>query len=400
MNPPLDHARSGRRRILVRGVNWLGDAVMTTPALARLREARPDDFIGLLTPAKLADLWQHHPDVDQILTFASNESGWAVARRVRKEGFDLALVLPNSIRSALEMRWARIPERVGYAGQWRSWLLTHPILRRPEAAPMRKRSEREIRRAIQQAEMTGQSGCGSAEILDAKPSIPRQAHHLFEYLHLAAQIGASPLASAPRLIVLAEEVPPVLKRLGISTSGTPPLFGLNPGAEYGAAKRWPVERFVEAARQIQERRACHWLVFGGPGDLGLAEQVTTGIRDAGLSRRGGSARAPVTNLAGKTSLRELCVLLKCCRVLLTNDTGPMHVAAAVGTPVVVPFGSTSPELTGPGLPGAPQPHRLLRSNVPCSPCYLRECPIDFRCLRNLEADRVVQAVLEMVDGLS
>src|SRR5262249_6422148 len=104
-----------------------------------------------------------------------------------------------------------------------------------------------------------------------------------------------------------------------------------------------------------------------------------------------NASSPI-NLAGKTSLRELCVLLKLCRVVLTNDSGPMHVAAAVGTPVVVPFGSTSPELTGPGLPGDIR-HQLLTANAPCAPCYLRNCPIDFRCMTGISVKRVVDAVL-------
>ena len=103
----------------------------------------------------------------------------------------------------------------------------------------------------------------------------------------------------------------------------------------------------------------------------------------------------IWNLAGKTSLRELMALLKLCRVLLTNDSGPMHVAAALGTPVVVPFGSTSPELTGPGLPGDAR-HRLLKSDAPCAPCFLRECPIDFRCLNGITVERVVEAVLQAI----
>ena len=120
----------------------------------------------------------------------------------------------------------------------------------------------------------------------------------------------------------------------------------------------------------------------------LAEQIESAIRNP---------QSAILNLAGQTSLRELMALLKLCRVLLTNDTGPMHVAAALGTPVVVPFGSTSPELTGPGLPGDPR-HRLLKSDAPCSPCFLRECPIDFRCMNGISVERVVEAVLSRNAG--
>ena len=169
---------------------------------------------------------------------------------------------------------------------------------------------------------------------------------------------------------------------------TQPVFGLNPGAEYGPAKRWPVERFIAAAQEIQKQTNCVWLMSGGKGDIAIASQIASQLP---------SANFHLLNLAGKTSLRELMSLLKLCRVLLTNDSGPMHVAAALGTPVVVPFGSTSPELTGPGLPGDPR-HRLLKSDAPCSPCFLRDCPIDFRCLKGIAVERVVEAVLSVQRG--
>jgi heptosyltransferase-2 len=127
-------------------------------------------------------------------------------------------------------------------------------------------------------------------------------------------------------------------------------------------------------------------LFGGQSDVAIASQIELAIRHSSFVIR---------NLCGQTSLRELMSLLKFCRVLLTNDTGPMHVAAALGTPVVVPFGSTSPELTGPGLPGDPH-HRLLKSDAPCSPCFLRECPIDFRCMTGISVERVVEAILQTV----
>src|SRR5574341_863356 len=119
-------------KIFIRGVNWLGDAVMTTPALRRLREARPDARISLLTPAKLAALWHEHPDIDEVLSFENNEGVFAIARRLRAEHFNLALVLPNSPRSALECFLARIPHRVGHARPWRNWLLTQAVFPRAE----------------------------------------------------------------------------------------------------------------------------------------------------------------------------------------------------------------------------------------------------------------------------
>lgn len=130
----------------------------------------------------------------------------------------------------------------------------------------------------------------------------------------------------------------------------------------------------------------------------MTSRIAAEISRAAEKQFGAEAAAQnprVFNLAGATTLAELCAALKFCHVLLTNDSGPMHVAAAVGTPVVVPFGSTSPELTGPGLPGDAR-HRLLRARAPCSPCFLRECPIDFRCLTGITVDTVVKAVLEAI----
>jgi heptosyltransferase-2 len=147
-----------------------------------------------------------------------------------------------------------------------------------------------------------------------------------------------------------------------------------------------MEKFIAAVREIQQQTNCAWLIFGGRGDQQLTAQIASAIHDS---------RFTIHDLAGQTSLRELMSLLTICRVLLTNDTGPMHVAAALGTPVVVPFGSTSPELTGPGLPGDTR-HQLLKSDAACSPCFLRECPIDFRCMNGIGVGRVVTAVLQAV----
>jgi heptosyltransferase-2 len=407
------------QRVLVRGVNWLGDAVMTTPALARLREHFPSAQICLLTPAKLADLWLHHPDIDEVRTFHAGESVLAVARRLRGPGvaagfraglqvfsaevanveeelrssvtqtppirpradtaaqaiarlrqrsFDLALVLPNSPRSALESWLARIPCRVGYARPWRNWFLTQALPSRPGRVAMRKRTPAEIRQLI------AAPGACSRPGVDAS-----HAHQVHEYLHLVAALGADPTPVAPFLCVRAEEVTTAQAKFELRPDGI--WLGLNPGAEYGPAKRWPAAHFIAAAKQISAARGANWLILGGKGDTALAAEIAGAL--------GPSAR----NVAGQTSLRELMALLRHCRVLLTNDTGPMHLAAAVGTPVVVPFGSTSPELTGPGLPGDPR-HHLLRASAPCAPCFLRECPIDFRCLRGLAPEPVVAAVLK------
>lgn len=370
-------------RILVRGVNWLGDAVMTTPALQRLRERFPNANITLLTHEKLAALWQNHPSLDRVLTFAAGESPWSIGRRLRAEGFQTALVLPNSPRSALEAWLARIPRRVGYSRAWRNWFLTQSVPPRAGQAHMHKRSVGEIKRLIR---------LPAPATRNTQYAI-RNTHQIHDYLHLAAALGADEAPLAPHLHVAASELENVAQRFGLQTglqpNQTQPLFGLNAGAEYGPAKRWPIERFIAAAREIQQRTNCRWLIFGGSADASLASEL-----ESAINAPHSALRTPhsALSLAGKTSLREFMALLKLCRVLLTNDTGPMHVAAALGIPVVVPFGSTSPELTGPAASRDIR-HQLLQSDAPCSPCFRRSCPIDFRCMTGISVESVVAAVL-------
>jgi heptosyltransferase-2 len=351
---------------------------MATPALLRLREKFPDAHITLLTPEKLCDLWINHPAVNEMIAFTSGENVFTVGKKLRAGGFDLALVLPNSPRSAIESWLAGIPQRIGHARPWRNWFLTMRVAPRPDAVKMRKRSVAEIRQLVA-ADVSRRDTSNGRVLTNAN------AHQIHEYLHLVAALGANPEPLLPQLVVTPDEIEAVKKKFGLSEIKRS-IFGLNPGAEYGPAKRWPVEKFIAAAREIQNRTNCTWLTFGGKPDAALANRIESAIP---------SPPSAILNLAGKTSLRELMALLKICRVLLTNDTGPMHVAAALGTPVVVPFGSTSPELTGPGLPGDAR-HRLLKSDAPCSPCFRRECPIDFRCLNGISVERVVEAVLSVV----
>jgi heptosyltransferase-2 len=389
------------RRILVRGVNWLGDAVMTTPALLRLREHFPAALIAMLTPEKLRGLWLHHPAVDEIITFAPEDNAWAVAKKIqvvmwpesKKEtvvdsarraasamsplhrgGFDLAIIFPNSPRSALESWLARIPERVGYARPWRNLLLTTAVPSRSDAGHMHKRSVREIKRL--------EYGIGVPDT--ARYTFHETNHQIYDYLNLVAALGANSQPLPTHLAVTPGEIKTAAQKFNLTTQFTNgrPIFGLNPGAEYGPAKRWPAPRFIEAAKEIHKRTKCHWVVLGGKGDILLANEIQSAI----------GVQCAVT-LAGQTSLRELFAVIKQCRVLLTNDTGPMHIATALGTPVVVPFGSTSPELTGPILsPGSKD--QLIKSDALCSPCFLRQCPIDVRCMNGITVERVVEAVVK------
>lgn len=361
-------------RILVRGVNWLGDAVMTTPALMSLREAHPGAHIALLTPDKLADLWRHHPAVDEVLSFTRRDGLLQTARRLRELLFDAAVAFPNSHRSALELWWARIPRRVGYAAPLRNLLLTDPVPHPVGRMRMRKRSVSEIRSRRRAGAALG-AFC-----------IPEGAHHVHHYLLLASVLGGRVAMQEPRLQVTDAEVRAAAEKFWAGTDERLPLVGVNPGAEYGPAKRWPIDRFAALVQRVQQLRPCRWLLLGGPGDVALVQGLAAELSQAGL--------APIT-LAGRMSLRELCAVLWTCRAVVTNDTGPMHVAAALGTPVVALFGSTAKELTAPGLPGDPR-HRILHAKVPCSPCFLRECPVDFKCMTDLTVDRVAEALISVL----
>ena len=367
------------KRILVRGVNWLGDAVMTTPALMRLREQFPGTHIALLTPEKLRELWLHHPAVDELIGFEAATGLLSVSRTLRAGKFHMALVLPNSPRSALETWLAGIPRRVGYARPWRNWFLTQPVATRPGYVKMRKRTVVEIQQLVQSA------GANS----ETKNQQSATAHQVHEYLHLVATLGASASILPPQLRVTEEEVRAAAGRFQLAAETR--WLGINPGAEYGPAKRWPIENFLFMAREAAAWPGWGVLLFGGKADMPASERIEQEFRKV---TKQWASPVKFVNLAGRTSLRELMALLKLCRGLITNDTGPMHVAAALGTPVVVPFGSTSPELTGPGLPGDSR-HRLLKSEVSCSPCFLRECPIDFRCMKSIGVDRVTEAALDV-----
>jgi lipopolysaccharide heptosyltransferase II len=329
-------------RILIRSSNWLGDAVMTVPAVAAIKRSNPGSHIAILTRSKLADFWRIVPEVDEVIEISPRDSVFAVARKIRS-GFEMALLLPNSMRAALEVYLARIPRRVGSCGKSRSWLLN--------------------------------------EIVPAgvKPGPPQ--HQFLRYLELARFVGATIDESICRVeSAFSQTRGRALKDEAHSLKASVRI-GLCAGAEYGPAKRWLPERFAEVVNTVSQRRACEWVLLGSTRDEMIGEQIAGQIEDK------------FSNLIGKTTLAELITTLSGCRLLVTNDTGTMHLASYLGVPTVAIFGSTEPALTGPLGKG----HRVLRHHVVCSPCFLRKCPLDFRCMRSVEAGEVVEAVLRMLD---
>jgi lipopolysaccharide heptosyltransferase II len=320
-------------RILIRSSNWLGDAVMTVPAVRAIRRSFPDAQIAVLTRSKLADFWKNVPEVNEVVAVGQNAGVLSVAGKIRRR-FDAALVLPNSVRTALEVWLARIPRRAGARAKKRSSFLTDVFDR------------------------------------DKTPHAPR--HQMNDYLDLAEFFGAK-----------IEEADRDTERV-FSTLRTPHSalrIGLCPGAEYGAAKRWLPERFAEVVKTVSARRECEWVLLGTQKDAAVGGEIAKQLDGKNF-----------TNLIGKTTLTELIATLRECRVLLTNDTGTMHLAAFLGVPTVSIFGSTEPAFTGPLGAG----HRVLRHHVACSPCFLRECPLDFRCMKAIEPDEAAEAVLRML----
>lgn len=318
-------------RILVRASNWLGDSVISMPAVRAIKAGRPDARIIVASPAKTAAVWKLVPEVDEVLSLGTG-SLWETVKLFRRQApFDVAILFPNSLRTALEVWLAGIRRRVGYAGHHRRWLLNQVI---PEA----------LRRAPE--------------------------HQVNRYLRIAQELGG-PAKFSPMKIILPRE----------QTNGAPVKIGLCPGAEYGPAKRWFPERFAEVARQVAGARPVQWVMFGTPADLETGAIIGTAIGPSCLNR------------IGKTSLEQLISELSECALLLTNDTGTMHLATILGIPVVAVFGSTEPRLTGPLGTG----HRVIRHQVECSPCFLRECPLDFRCMKAVSVEEVVVAVSEQLD---
>jgi len=329
-------------RILIRATNWLGDAVMSVPAVRVIKRGRRDAHVTILTPAKLSALWKNVAEVDEIIEIKTGEGVFDVAKKLRRD-FDAAILFPNSLRVALEAWLAGIPRRVGYPGHRRRWLLN-------QIFEERKKKKK-------------------------KPApAPPPRHQVHHYLELAQFVGAE---ITPEDVRLAEEIPPR------QSSVRKPVIGICAGAEYGPAKRWLPERFAETLRLVHERTGCEWRMFGVEKDRPVADEIFQALQSAEASE------LPCEDRVGKTTLEQLMPELRACDLLLTNDTGAMHLAAFLGVRTVSIFGSTEPALTGPLGEG----HTILRHHVECSPCFLRECPIDFRCMKAVEVGEVVEAVI-------
>lgn len=344
--------RSAVRRILVRGVNWVGDAVMSTPALWAVRESFPGAEITLLANQLVAPLFSPHPAVDRVMTFDRSGRHRGVAGRlrlaaeVRRQGFDLAVILPNSFDSALIPFLAGIPRRMGKSSDGRGFMLTDRC----------------------------------------RPPVADPPHHEVEYyLDLVSCFGISSSRTVPLLTVTAEEDRAAAELLAAAGIGPDEqLLGINPGAAYGSAKRWYPERFAEVGRRLAAERNARIVIFGGPGETEIAADIEGHLAGGCLS------------LAGRTGMRQLMALIRRCNFFITNDSGPMHIAAAFGVPLAAIFGPTDHATTSPYSDRAV----MVRADAECAPCKLRECPTDHSCMTGVSVDDVVAAALELWGRLS
>jgi heptosyltransferase-2 len=331
-------------RVLVIAPNWIGDALMALPLLAALNSHAPDCHITLLAPPAVAELLARSPLVDQSIATPWPHGGlqfWsrvAMARKLRRQHFDTALVLPNSLKSALLPAMAGVARRVGYLGESRRLLLT-----------------------------------------SWRPNVGRSLSMQQRYLALLDQLGLPsqpPGQVRPSLSVASTEVSDLKARFKLDPAR--PVAVFCPGAEYGPAKRWPPIHFARLAELITQADSSVQLVLAGAkGDLKTCQEIIQ------------ATRAPILNLAGATSIAEVTALLAGAALVVSNDSGLMHIAACLDRPLVALYGSTDPAHTPPGAAGA----KVLWLHLSCSPCFARVCPLGhLHCLVEMTPESVFAAI--------
>lgn len=338
---------SAPKRYLVVAPSWVGDLVMAQPLLSLLKQRSPDCVIDVFAPDWVLPLVQRMPEVAEAIAspFAHKEVGlparWRIARSLSKKRYDTAIVLPNSFKSALVPWFARIPERIGYVGETRYGIINRT----------RKLNKAKVARLVDR------------------------------FAALAFPSGSPPASGSvpnPYLLVDAKRRRTVIARLGLNLAR--PVACLCPGAEYGPAKRWPAEYFAQLAQRLSRDGMAVWLV-GSKRDAPITAQIK---QLSGMDLK---------DLAGATRLDEAVDVLSCATIVISNDSGLMHIAAAVQRPLIALFGSSSPDYTPPLSAQA----KILRIPIECSPCFERTCPLQhFNCMMQLTPDRVYQHVQTII----
>ncbi len=340
------------KRILVRGTNWLGDAVMTTPALRQLRAAFPSAHVALLVTPLTAGLFEGSPFVDEVMPYRRKEDGVAAfmqaVREIRAREFDLALLFQNAFEAALLAWLGRVPLRIGYAMHGRAGLLTHRLQH------------------------------------DASHQGRHQVHDYLDIVEQAAHLAGisferNAMASLTASTAQRDAAAALLQRRSLINR---PLIALNTAATNSRAKCWPIENFAALADRLAAERGAQIVLIGAASERDNAAAVIAQMRTA-----------QALNLAGETSMGELIGLLATCDLLVSNDTGPAHVAAALATPTLTLFGPTNEFETAPTGARA----ELMRvDGIECARCMHRDCPIDHRCMTRLTDDEVLKHSLHLL----
>ncbi len=343
--------------ILVRAPNWIGDAVMCTPALLNVRESYPNAQITLLGRPAIVELLRNHPGIDHVLSY-EHEGAHAgllgklrLILQLRRSEFDVAILLQNAFEAAFLTLCAGIPNRWGYGTDGRAFLLTKAV---------------------------------------AVVSPKRSVHQVQYYQSLIQSLVGRIIPRRLQLVVSQDDEVNVDERFPeLRTTQGEYLIGVNPGSVYGSSKRWLPDRFAELAdrviKQLQENNSSHvrvkCVVLGGASEKSLAHSIASLMQNK-----------PVV-LSGKTTLRELMGIIKRCSLFLTNDTGPMHIAAALNVPMVAIFGSTDPHHTAPyGFNDM-----VVQQTVACAPCFLRSCPIDHRCMTQVTVQQAYDTAMQQLE---
>jgi heptosyltransferase-2 len=339
----IDISQFQPQNIIVRMPNWIGDMVMATPVLSDLRKAFPSAQITAMCRSPISELLQEDISINEIFSFTKTsrlvrrDEKKDILDRLRKGHYDLGVILPNTFSSAWWFWQGDVKIRIGYEGFARRALLA-PSMEKPHAI--------------------------------------ESQHLIITYKNLLTPLGISVSDTKPRLYLKESEIEQarvLLSQHGVKSQHK--IVGINPGAAYGSAKCWLPERFREVTIRLLQDKDVIVVYFGDLTTSHLVKEICQG-----LSTR-------VVNMAGLTSLRELACLISLCNVLLTNDSGPMHIAGALSVLTVALFGSTNSVVTGPW-----QESIVIQKHVECSPCYRRTCPIDFRCMKQIEVEEVVQAI--------
>ncbi|HEV3471269.1 MAG TPA: lipopolysaccharide heptosyltransferase II [Pyrinomonadaceae bacterium] len=361
------------KRVVVRGANWVGDAVMTVPALRELRRVLPGARLTLATRAWAEGVFDGADFIDEVLVVEGDRPGvgsfFGQAREWRARRFDLAVLLPNAFAPALLAFAARVPVRVGHATDGRGPLLTHPL-----APPEWRGRRHEVFYYLNVVAGLERALYGSTSVgLDESP-----AAGLAGSLPGAARGPRTEIAVSSERREAAREL---LRARGLRLDR--PVVALCPGSTNSRAKRWPAERFAALADLLAERAGAQVVLIGSREELEVSEAVS------GLTRR------PPVVLTGQTGLAETVAVLSVADLLVTNDTGPAHVAAALARPVVVIFGPTDPLTTRPLSPLA----EVVREPPACAPCMLRDCPIDHRCMTAVTPEAVYARAARALERL-